>query len=202
MIFQKQTNQRRPISNKHFYMPTDLNKILLSDRLCAFTGHRPQKLQIQSEKDGQALQIKKMLREEILKALDEGYTEFISGMVLGTDLWAAEIALHIKLIYNIWNKDIRLYAAIPFLGQDNTWPEDVRERYYNVLNRCDGIFCLSETISNDAYLRRNDFMVEHAAKLIAVYNGSEGGTDYTIKKAKQKGIDITLLLPDHTAKKM
>ena len=43
MIFQKQTNQRRPISNKHFYMPTDLNKILLSDRLCAFTGHRPQK---------------------------------------------------------------------------------------------------------------------------------------------------------------
>ena len=44
-------------------------------------------------------------------------------------------------------------------------------------------------------LERNDFMINNSSLIIALYDGKHGGTDYTIKKAKDKGLKIWLIKP-------
>ena len=48
-------------------------------RRCCFTGHRPEKLKRTEE------EIKKSLEEALLKAINDGYTSFITGMARGVD---------------------------------------------------------------------------------------------------------------------
>lgn len=194
MFFQK-IRTENPITNKNIYTPQEAEQYSFCGKVCSFTGHRPQKLNIGNEKDPECVHLKKMLRDEILHTIDQGYTGFISGMAPGTDLWAAEITLNIKLIYDIWDKDLKLYAAVPFDTQDKYWNDEIKERYYHVLNSCDGIFYICDESSKSAYLRRNDFLVKNASKLIAVYNGSQGGTAYTVEHARKKGLDVSVILP-------
>ena len=56
-------------------------------KICCFTGHRPDKME-QGEKE-----IKLLLEKAIDEAIENGYVTFITGMAMGTDIWAAEIVL-------------------------------------------------------------------------------------------------------------
>lgn len=57
---------------------------------CAFTGHRPERLEAPED------EVKKWLEVKIRKAVEDGYTDFITGMQRGVDLWAAEILMKLK----------------------------------------------------------------------------------------------------------
>ena len=57
---------------------------------CCFTGHRPDKMTL-GEKD-----IKPLLEKAIDEAIEEGFVTFITGMAMGTDVWAAEVVLEKK----------------------------------------------------------------------------------------------------------
>ncbi len=57
----------------------------MSNNICCFTGHRPQSLPWGfDEKDERCLKMKTQLRSEIIKAIENDYTTFISGMALGS----------------------------------------------------------------------------------------------------------------------
>lgn len=76
-----------------------IGKIILSlnSTTCCFTGHRPQSLPWKfNEQDERCLKMKEQLRNEIIKAIKNGYTTFISGMALGFDMICAEIVLELK----------------------------------------------------------------------------------------------------------
>lgn len=79
-------------------------------RVC-FTGHRPEKL-TRSER-----LIKRDLEKEIKRAINDGFTTFITGMARGTDIWAAEIVLELKEK----GKDIKLICASPYHGFEKCW---------------------------------------------------------------------------------
>ena len=49
------------------------------DKCCAFTGHRPEKLH------GKEAYVISELRKEIIAAIEDGYTIFVSGGSRGTD---------------------------------------------------------------------------------------------------------------------
>lgn len=60
------------------------------EHCCAFTGHRPKKFPWgYNEADIRCLTIKKELASQIAKLIDNGCTDFFSGMAEGTDIWAA-----------------------------------------------------------------------------------------------------------------
>ena len=59
---------------------------------CAFTGHRPERIR------GMEVEIIAGLRKEILAAIEDGYTTFITGCSRGVDLWAALTACVIPFI--------------------------------------------------------------------------------------------------------
>lgn len=73
---------------------------------CCFTGHRPDKIELGEEK------VKFLLEKAIDRAIADGYVTFITGMAMGTDIWAGEIILERKKT----NKDLRLICALPHTG--------------------------------------------------------------------------------------
>ena len=42
---------------------------------------------------------------------------------------------------------------------------------------------------------RNRWMVEHTSRLIAIFDGSPGGTAHTVRLAEARGLDICFLSP-------
>lgn len=156
----------------------------------AFTGHRPDKIKNgQTENGEQVLRIKQELRSAILKKIEEGCTSFLSGMAMGADLWAAKIVLELKQQH----PQISLTAVVPFEGQANRFPTSWKKRYQSVLLQCDEVHVLSPTYYRSCYQSRNRWLVEHAGHLIAVYNGSRGGTMQTLNHALINGCDVTII---------
>lgn len=69
---------------------------------------------------------------------------------------------------------LRLVAVIPFRGQESRFPAVDRERFRRVLAAADHSVTLSPSYHAGCYAVRNNYLVEHAALLVAWYDGSPG----------------------------
>lgn len=147
---------------------------------CCFTGHRPEKL-TRSEAE-----IKKDLKAAILQAIDDGFVTFITGMARGVDIWAGEIVLQLRK----QNPNLHLIAASPYEGFENRWSADWQRRYKNILDQADLVRFVCKGYSKACFQIRNEWMVDRASRVIAVYNGEAGGTRNTIEYARENGIRI------------
>lgn len=147
---------------------------------CAFTGHRPEKL------EGKEAYIITELRKEIESAIDAGYTTFISGCSRGVDLWAADIVIELRRR----NKNLKLICAIPFPAFDEKWTADWKKHLKIVCKQADLVRVISAEYNPDVYQRRNIWMLQHASCLIAVCDGKPSGTKNTIDLAKTHNIPI------------
>ncbi len=147
---------------------------------CCFTGHRPEKLQCPED------QIITELKREILSAIDSGFTTFISGMARGTDIWAAEIVIELRDL----GLPLKLICASPFEGFENSWDENWQHRYNLVLQKADLVRFICKHYSRSCFRIRNQWMVDHSMRVIAVYNGSAGGTRNTINYADSENVPI------------
>lgn len=152
------------------------------NKVC-FTGHRPEKLNASEHT------IKTKLTQEIEKCIHEGYNVFISGMSRGVDIWAAETVLQLKTK----GHDIKLVCALPYKEFEKNWSTEWKSRYKAILLNSDLIKCTSQYYSYKCFKIRNEWMVNHSAKIIAVYDGKPGGTKNTISYAQNKNLQITLI---------
>lgn len=151
----------------------------------ALTGHRPNKLWGYDTRDPHYVQVKRALRDLI----DElGATSLISGMALGFDQLGAEVA--------IVRDDVEFVAAVPFKGQESKWPYSSQRRYFQLLDAADKIV----TVSEGAYAAykmqvRNEWMVDHCDIVVALWDGTNGGTANCVRYAQSKGKTIYRLDP-------
>mgnify|MGYP000336709735 FL=1 len=146
----------------------------------AFTGHRFYDF-------SQRVFIQERLTSAISEAYDHGIRNFISGFAFGIDLMAAQLVQSLKC--NL--PGISLTAAIPFAGQAERYNIYDKRVYGRLLELADKVIVLSDCYYPRCFLDRDEFMVENASYLIAYYDGREkGGTYYTIKKARARGIPI------------
>lgn len=146
----------------------------------AFTGHRFYDF---SQKEF----IQERLTSAISEAYDHGIRNFISGFALGIDLMSAQLVQSLKC--NL--PGISLTAAIPFAGQAERYNIYDKRVYRRLLELADKVIVLSDCYYPRCFLDRDEFMVENASYLIAYYDGREkGGTYYTVKKARARGIPI------------
>ena len=159
------------------------NEQQLRQHRCCFTGHRPEKCSRNVE------EIQKELRQEIDLAIENGFTTFITGMARGTDLWAGQIVMERKRE----NPYLRLICAIPYPGFEAKWSEQWRSLYQRVLSASDYTKYFFQKFSYDSFQVRNAWMVNHAARVIAVYNGTGGGTHNTIEYAKTQGVPLRFI---------
>ncbi len=147
---------------------------------CSFTGHRPEKLTVSED------EIKAALESKIRAAIQDGYQTFISGMARGVDIWAAEIILRLRAEGQL----VRLVCAVPYEGFETRWSAAWRGRYRCVLDEADSVRYISDGYCPACFQIRNEWMVDHSSRVIAVYNGSGGGTRNTLKYAAARGLSI------------
>lgn len=152
---------------------------------CCFTGHRPEKLSV-SESD-----LKIALEKEIRLAIADGMNVFITGMAPGVDIWAAEIVIELREREAL---PLKLIAASPHPGFENRWSIAWQKRYAAIMAAADYIMEVSPKYSHNCYQIRNEWMVDHSARVIAVWNGSPSGTKNTIMYANQKGVPVVNIL--------
>jgi len=163
---------------------------------CAFTGPRPQSLPFRCEDDDPLYDdLMQRLIKEIESLCRQGFSDFICGMALGTDLLCGEIVAALKDSY----PSIKLHAAIPFRGQPDSWTPEDQERYRRLLNQCDTKECPHEDFKNEYYLERNRDMVDSCDVLLAVCDPNNvklrSGTGATVQYAKSKGKRIIFVSP-------
>ena len=91
---------------------------------CCVTGHRD----IPADK---IQYVQTQLCQELLQAIQSGYTHFISGFAAGVDLIFARIVADLKSKY-----PITLEAAIPYPGRMNT-PNEV---FQSLLKECEKLY--------------------------------------------------------------
>ena len=153
------------------------------NKTCCFTGHRPQKTDINDTKE------KELLRKAVKNAIDAGYEIFISGMAMGTDLRAAEVVIEFKKQL----PHIKLVCASPFKGVETRWSADWQARYTSVLEYSDKTVFVSPKYSAYSFHKRNIWMVDRSGRVIASFNGTPGGTKNTIEYAKRCGRELVFL---------
>jgi len=146
---------------------------------CCFTGHRPEKLNVPERAVCEALE------REIRRAIADGLTVFISGMARGVDIWAAEIVLRLRDS----GMPIRLICASPYKGFEQGWSTDWQKRYNAILATADLVRFICPGYSRSCFQIRNEWMVNHSARVIAVYNGEKGGTRNTLEYAKKMSVE-------------
>ena len=151
------------------------------EKTVCFSGHR------QIER-GHEKPLETELFAETKRLIDDGYQIFISGMALGFDTMAAQCVIELKKRY-----DIKLVAAIPYVGQADRWNDRDRQRYFDILKQCDETVCISAALSSGCYKERNKFMVDNSSALITYFVKDKTGTAQTVNYARQKEVKITNL---------
>lgn len=150
---------------------------------CCFTGHRPEKMAMT---ENQAI---KELEDAIRQAIDDGFSVFISGMAPGVDIWAAEIVLRLRDKENL---PIKLIAANPHPNFIDRWPE-WKKRYITVMEAADITRDICDGYKRGVYQIRNEWMVDHSARVVAIWNGKPSGTKNTVDYANRKNVPVVNL---------
>ncbi len=162
-----------------------MGRFNIRDTAC-FTGHRPQKLggfkPCKMHDD-----VRRKLRKAILLLHEEyGVRNYISGMAIGIDMWAAEEVLYCRDNLGV---DISLICAIPCKKQWKKWPEESRRQWQAIKQAADASYYVTdEEYTNTCMQELNEWMVDRSRYVIAVWNGTKGGTgncvDYAVDQGK------------------
>ena len=152
-------------------------------KICV-TGHRPKKLYGYNLNDPRWIRMKDQFKN-ILR--DNHCNEAITGMALGVDTVFALAVLELK----DEGYPIKLHCAIPCKNHSSRWSREDVYRYNNILNHAD----IVKLVSNEEYKpylmnKRNEYMVDIADKVIAVWDGSHSGTENCVKYAQKRGKEI------------
>ena len=151
---------------------------------CCFTGHRPDKMEL-GEKE-----IKPLLEKAIDNAIINGYVTFITGMAMGTDIWAAEIVLKRKKS----NKNLHLICALPHPGFESRRSMIEKMRFNKIIKKADISKEINSHYFTGCYQVRNKWMVDRSNLVIAVFNGKKSGTKNTVDYARRKGVNVVNVL--------
>ena len=156
-------------------------------RTCCFTGHRPEKLPWGTDEgDPRCRMLKKKLYDAVEAAYGEGMRHFICGMARGCDFYFAETVLALRAERG----DVSLEAAVPCPTQADAWAPDQRERYKRLVEACDFETLVSAKYTPYCMQRRDRYMVDHSSLLIAAFDGTPGGTRYTMQYAMSRRVSI------------
>ena len=152
----------------------------------AVTGHRPDKL-------GKEYDMKGPISKQIYTHLDNLVTQLqpsklVTGMALGVDMLFANVAI---------NRNIPFIAAIPCKSQEKRWPIQSQRLYNRIVNDplCTKYYVTDKEYTSTCMQLRNVWMVDNCEVLIAVWDGSEGGTANCVMYAVDKGKDIRRINP-------
>ena len=157
---------------------------------CAFTGHRPEKLPWgDDEFDPRCTELRRRIADALERAYDEGWRHFLCGMAQGCDLYFCEEVQNLKRIRD----GVTLEAALPYAEHGERWNPSQKKKYLELLEGCDKIKVVTPFYGPGCMLARDRYLVDHASLLLAAYDGTPGGTKYTVEYALKRRVEVRYL---------
>lgn len=161
--------------------------------IVAVTGHRPDKLGGYVWTPLSRYVVARLEHE--LRTLEPD--EAITGMALGVDQWFGWLCVKLRIPFT---------AAVPFEGQELVWPRpEQRVNYHRLLGHAKKIVVVTRLSAEErrsdsamvskAMRDRNKWMVDRCDRLLAVWDGSAGGTGNCVREAHRVGRPITQINP-------
>lgn len=161
----------------------------------AWTGHRPEKLGGYSRSNPIYISVRDRMKNKIEQATKTfGEVQWITGGALGVDQMAAELLSEMGLSYIV---------AAPCHRLSDPWPPHAQKHYNEICRNADPE--LAQLLCGDKSVRqgvvyvhdgpytgpslmqdRNKWMVDNADFLIAVWDGTPGGTANCLRYALHK----------------
>ena len=153
------------------------------------TGHRPNKMYGYDIYNKKWTELKEKFKSLLI---ENNCDEAITGMALGVDTVFALAVLELKEE----GYDIKLHCAIPCKNHSCKWIKESVDLYNDILSKADTV----KLVSDEEYKpwlmqKRNEYMVDLADKVIAVWDGSNGGTGNCVRYAEKCGKEIIRILP-------
>lgn len=137
-------------------------------------------------------EVRVALRKEMrIKLIELAPEKAVSGMALGIDQDFVSVCIDLRISF---------IAAVPFLGQESQWPAESQRLYFALLDRAEKV----EYVCEPGYApwkmqKRNEWMVDwigEDGRLLAIWDGSQGGTGNCVRYADQLGRKIVRIDPD------
>lgn len=147
--------------------------------IIAGTGHRPNKILVgtQTVYKSEAYAVLIDFAERCLRKLTPDLV--ISGMALGWDQALAQAAIACRIPFD---------AYIPFVGQESRWPVGSQFVYSMILEHArNTVICSEGGYAVWKMQYRNEVMVDDADCILALWNGTAGGTANCVKYAEEIG---------------
>lgn len=152
------------------------------------TAHRPDKL---------ALAARKLALTGTLQTLEEKVEWLVSsllrpkrvltGMAVGGDQLVARVCV---------KHSIPFTAYVPCDGQHRLWPIEAQREYLQLLELAESVIVVRPgPYSVEKMQIRNEKLVDDCTSLLALYDGTQGGTFNTVKYALYSGRHIFRLHP-------
>ena len=155
--------------------------------VCCFSGYRPEKMAHGYQENSRLFaELQTDLCQSIRRAYAQGCLHFLSGMSRGFDLWAAQAVLAVRGE----GLPIDLWAAIAFPDMHTRWELLWQARYRHMLTQASQTFHIFPQYTPECYIVRDRFLVDHSSRCICFFDGTAGGTAYTVKYAQKSHLVI------------
>ena len=116
---------------------------------------------------------------------------FLSGVDRGTEQYACEIILNLKMDY----PRTTLECIIPYERQAVHWTERQRDRYFSIIEHCDNGIELQSHYTSDCRKSQDKYMLRQSDYLLAVWDGKKRRTAAVISEAKSRGLRVISINP-------
>lgn len=160
---------------------------------CSFTGHRPRSFSFgYDETSPEYLSLRQRIRNVIVQVCNAGCRTFYCGMAEGVDLWCGELILELR---DSFDPPLKVIPVVPFLSQPKSMTPLNQKRYHRIMESSDERYLVSREYTKACFQKRNQFLVDSADALIAVFIETEtrSGTGQTIRYAKRKNKKIFMI---------
>lgn len=145
----------------------------------SFTGHR-------AIPDGMAEYLLQRIKDGVNYLYSRGVKTYLTGGALGFDSLAAKVVIECRSVH----EDIRLILVIPCRDQARGWKQADIETYEHIKGLADEVICLSEHYYNGCMHYRNRYLIDNSSACICYLTRTSGGTAYTVRYAKDKGLSV------------
>lgn len=149
------------------------------EQTCCFTGHR--ELPVWGREELAA-----KLEDTIISLYQKGIRFYGAGGALGFDCLAAQTVLRLRESCPA----MRLILVLPCLTQTRGWPAADVQEYERIKAQADKVVYTAQDYSKGCMHKRNRHLVDNSSVCVCYLNRESGGTAYTVRYARKKGLEI------------
>ena len=150
------------------------------EHICCFSGHR---VVLNAEREAAIT----LAKAKILSLYSAGTRIYRTGGALGWDTMMANLLFHLR---DSGLSGLRVVLVYPYDGFTRAWPELEQIRYDERLHLYDDVVRVSEKTFRGVYHARNRALVDGSDFCIAYQTKDSGGTAYTTKYARARGVEV------------